>query len=298
MINKKEILEEVDRLSGLREMVESYEEIAASRMRRIRDSVLKTREFLSGINQIFHQVQLSYKDEVLRLMKHKKIKDPSKITYLKRNGKTVYVLLSANTGLYGSIIRSTFNLFLENIKKEACDVVIIGKLGKAMFEDEKLNVPMTSFDFPDNVIDYEIFRKIIEHILQYEKIVVFHGQFQTVITQKPAMSNISDNQLQEEEVDTISQNKKIHIKYLFEPSLEKIMAFFETEIFSSIFEQTLHESHLAKFSSRMVVLDSAVENIKNKITKVNLEWQRLKHRSGNRKQLGRLSGMSLWGKTL
>ncbi|MCL5970227.1 MAG: F0F1 ATP synthase subunit gamma [Patescibacteria group bacterium] len=299
MESKKDILAEIDRLFSLRGMVEAYEEIAASRMRRIRDSVLKNRDFLFGLNEVFHQVQKSYKSEIERLMKTKKLKDKSKITFLKKNGKKIYILLTSNSGLYGSIIRKTFNLFLENIKKENCDAAVIGRLGKEMFEAEKLNSNVTFFNFPDNKIDYDQFKKIMDHILQYEEIDVFHGQFQTVITQKPVMSSISGTEIpgiKKEEVDK-AQAKQINLRYLFEPSLEKIMAFFETEIFSSIFEQTIHESELAKFSSRMVVLDQAVENIRGSLTKTEYLMRKFKHRRGNRKQLSRLSGMMLWNRS-
>lgn len=291
-MTKKEILEDLERLNALKNMVQAYEEIAAIRMRRIRDSVLQTRDFLSGINEIFHQVQSSYKHEVERLMKLKKIKDPAKITFLQRNGKTIYVLLSANTGLYGSIVKTTFDLFIEKIKQEKADAMIIGKMGMNMFRQHNLNIPVTSFEFPDNSIDREIFKKIIDQILQYEKIVVFHGLYQTMITQKAVTTSLSGEEIKPK--DKQANNPDNDIKYLFEPSLEKIMAFFETQIFSSMFEQTMNESQLAKFSSRMVVLDSSIDNIKNNINKTEYEHRKFKHRMGNRKQLSRLSGMSLW----
>lgn len=311
MTTTQQIVEEIERLFGLKDMVESYEEIAATRMRRIRDSVLQTRDFLSGINDVFHNVQDSYKRELERLLKHKKVLSKGqlasgqKATFLNRNGKKVFVLLSANTGLYGGIIRKTFNMFLENIKQEQTssgegktDIVVIGKLGKAMFEDERINIHAAFFDFPDNKIDYDIFKKIMEHVLQYETILVFHGQFQTVITQKPIVTNLSGENLKQSSPNstptTSSTSPTSPIRYLFEPSLEKTMAFFEKEIFSSIFEQTLHESELSKFSSRMVVLDQAVDNIRGRISKVEIQKRRLKHSKENKKQLSRLSGMSLW----
>ena len=37
------------------------------------------------------------------------------------------------------------------------------------------------------------------------------------------------------------------IKYFFEPSLEKVISFFEKEIIAAIFEQEVYESLLAKF---------------------------------------------------
>lgn len=290
MINKREVISEIERLTGIKILVEAYEEIAATRMRRIRNSVLQSRGFLEGLTQVYKEVQASYKDQIERLMKKKKVKDKSKLFAIApKNGKTVSVLISANTGLYGDIIKRTFFLFLENVKKGGVDLAIIGKLGRDLFEEEGLKTPYEYFDLPDSSVDEESLKKISHHLAQYEKIVVFYGQFQNVVSQNPTMANISDTELGKGE-------EGVKIKYLFEPSLEKIMVFFETEIFASIFEQTVHESQLAKFASRMITLDGAIENIKETLKKVEFQKRLITHRTINRKQLESLSGMNLWKK--
>ena len=288
MITKKEVNTELDYLAGLKEILETYEEIAASRMGRIRSSVLQSRDFLLEINTIFQQVKSSYKDEVALLMKKKKIKDPKELTFLNRNGKTLYVLISANTGLYGEIVRRTYNVFIENLKKEHIqDVLIIGKLGYSLFEAEKINATIDYFEFPDDRIDSEKLKKIVEYVLQYQKVLVFYEQFNNIVNQQPIITNISGDPLFNDKTST-------QIKYFFEPSLEKIMIFFEKEIVASIFQQTILESELAKFASRMVALDASTENTKNKIKEVTLQKQRLRHQDINKQQVEKFSSINLW----
>lgn len=287
MTSKKEVNSELDYLISLREILETYEEIAAGRMARMRSSVLKSRDFLLEINDIFQQVKSSYKNEVDLLMKRKKIKDPKKLTFLNRNGKSLCVLISANTGLYGDIVRKTYEVFLENVKKEKCDVVIIGKLGLQLFEAEKINAAITYFDFPDDRIDKEILGKISAHIIQYQKVLVFYEEFKSLISQEPIITNISGDPLS-------SALSHPQIKYFFEPSLEKIMAFFEQEIVASIFQQTIMESELAKFASRMIALDEASENTKNRVKQVSFQKQRIRHRDINKQQVEKFSSIMLW----
>lgn len=288
MTSKKEVNSEADYLVSLRAILESYEEIAASRMGRIRSSVLKSRDFLLEINTIFQQVKSSYKDEVDLLMKRKKIKNPKELTFLNRNGKTLYVLLSANTGLYGDLIRRTYNVFIENLKKEkTCDIMIIGKLGYQLFEAEKTDAAVNYFDFPDDRIDTEKLKKIVEHIIQYQKVLVFYEQFNNVINQEPIITNISG--------DPLSYDRAaLQVKYFFEPSLEKIMVFFEKEIVAAIFQQTILESELAKFASRMVALDASSENTKQRLKQVLFQKQRLKHQETNKEQVEKFSSRLLW----
>lgn len=287
MITKKEIIREIDFLNTLKEILETYEEIAATRMARIRTSVLGSRDFLLELNAIFQQVKSSYQAQVEVLMKKKKIKDPSKLTFIKRNGKTLYIFVSANTGLYGDIIKKTYDVFIDNLKKTPGDVVIMGKLGVEIYKADKVSIPYTYFDFPDNKIDSNILQTITSHIIQYEKVLVFYEQFNTVISQSPIVTNISGDPLPWDKGGPTA-------KYFFEPSLQKIMEFFEKEIFGSIFQQTIFESELAKFAARMVSLDYASDNTKDRLKQVILQKNRIKHQEDNKRQLEKFASMKLW----
>jgi ATP synthase F1 gamma subunit len=287
MVTKKELTRETEFLTTLKTILETYEEIAATRMARIRSSVLSSRDFLLEINAIFQQVKTSYRTQIELLMKKKKIKDSSRLTFIKRNGKTLYVFISANTGLYGEIIRRTYNVFIEKLKKEPGDVAILGRLGLEIFNTEGINSPVTYFEFPDSKMDNAIVQKIVEHIVQYEKVLVFYEQFDNIISQSPIVTNISGDPLSWEKGGP-------QTRYFFEPSLEKIMEFFEKEIFASIFQQTIFESELAKFAARMVSLDFASENTKTRLKQVILEENRIKHQENNKKQLEMFANIKLW----
>lgn len=286
MASKKDLSTEIEYLTTLKNIMETYEEIAASRMQNIRGSVLQSRDFVFEINTIFQHVKYSYKRQVEALMKKKKIKDPSKFSFLQRNGKTLYVLISANTGLYGTIIRRTYEAFLEHYRREKADVAIIGKLGAQYFRQDFPKASYTYFDFPDTSVDKEGLKKTTQFIIQYQQVIVFYEQFVNVVSQEPIATNISGDQLPWEQAGP-------EIKYLIEPTLEKVLEFFEKQIFASIFEQTLFESELAKFASRMVSLDSAASNSREKLKQTIFLLDKLKHRVMNKKQLESLTGLLL-----
>jgi len=287
MITKKELNLEADFLGTLHNILETYEEIAATRMGRIRSSVLGNRVFLLEINEIFQQVKASYKAHIELLMKNKIVKDPSKLTFINRNGKTLYVFISANTGLYGDIIRKTYDVFVQNLKQKPCDVAILGKLGLEIFIADKIRAPLVYFEFPDDKIDNASVKRIVEYIIKYEQVLVFYEKFNNVVSQTPIITSISGDQLPGEKSGPSAS-------YFFEPSLEKIMAFFEKEILSSIFQQTIFESELAKFASRMVSLDYASENTRVRLKDVLLGKNKIKHQEYNKKQLEKFASMKLW----
>lgn len=283
MIYEKDIKEEITLLGSLRNLVEIYGEIASVRMKKIRDFVLSNRGFLNVINDIFQAVLTSYAAKVATLIKKGKLEKGSKVTFLAHNGKTVAVLISANTGFYGELIPATLRNFIHDVRTQDVEVTIIGRLGLSLFKEGEPKRPYTYFDFPDYGVDKVKLAEIIRHLVQYDEIHVYYGKYHSVVTQKPTMFGISAGA-------TVRGEARVPaVQYIFEPSMEKILMFFETEIFASLFDQAVRESQLAKFASRILAMDRAGENLRNSLKKVSLEKLRLTHRIVNSKQLNSLS---------
>lgn len=290
MITKRILDGEINNLVGLSNMIQAYEEIAAGRIMHSRQSVLSNREYIDELNVIFQEVISSYKKEAELLLKNKKHKNADDLSFINKNGRTLLLLVSANTGLYGSLVKRTFDLFAQSQDSSVSDRAIVGKLGLSMWQNTRRKEKYFYFDFPDQNVDDESLKKILDFIVGYEKIIIFYGRFQNLVNQEATASDISGNTLPSE------TNKTQNIKYLFEPSLGKILEFFEKQIFASIFEQTMRESQLAKIASRLTTLDQASVNISKKLSIFTEEKGRTLHRQQNKKQLETFSSRVLWGK--
>ena len=272
--------ETVEYLTGLGRLINAYEEIAARRMQKIRKSVLKNREFWSDLNRTFQIVKTSYQKQVADL----KIKQTG-VT----NGKTILVLLTANAGFYGDIIQRTFELFRSDWQKQKQEALVIGQVGKALVEQAGLTGPISYFDFPDHQFDPLAAQKLASKLLPYQTVVVYHGSFKNILMQETTASNITG--------ETPPPLPVIpHKRLIFEPSLEEVLNFFETEIFTSLLFQSLYEELLAKFSCRMATLSEAEEKVRQAARLALLEREREKHRLANKKQLGMLTSRFLWQK--
>jgi len=123
----------------------------------------------------------------------------------------------------------------------------------------------------------------IKHLVQYEEIRIYFGKYQSVVTQKPTTYSISAGTPVSGK--TSDQTK---IYYIFEPSVEKILMFFETQIFASLFDQSLRESQLAKFASRILAMDRANDNVHKRLDNLGLEKLKITHGLENKKQLNAL----------
>lgn len=280
-----DIKENIRNITALGDLINAYEEIASIRMKKIRDLVLRNRVYQDEVNSIFERVRKSYSSDVYALAKNRGI--AKQITFIPHNGKNVSVLMSANTGLYGSIIPDTYRMFMKEARETKSELTVIGKYGLQLFLSENIGKPYTYFDFPDYGEDKDKMYEIIKHIVQYEQIHVYYGKFKNIIYQESTMLSVSAK-------IELTEEKEIPKKreyYIFEPTLEKILIYFETQIFSSLFQQAMKESQLSKYSSRFVAMDKASTNTRTEMKKLEFEKNRIIHNNFNKKQLNVVAGL-------
>ena len=292
MAQRKIILENLEALNSLKDLAQSYEEIAVIRMQKIKASVLKTRDFLADLSDVFVDLKASYDREVKEILARRKKGDQAIYPTLRRNGKTLLVYLSSNGRLYGSVTQKTYRLFVKDLKKSdkaTTDIAIIGRAGKEMFEGSSAKRDFEYFEIPDTTVKIEQIKELMQKFLQYEKVHVYYGKFGNVVTQNPIETSITGDDIFETEIVSPTPRED---KFIFEPILEKIFHFFETQIVANLFSQTLLENQLARHASRVNAMEEALIHIEDETKKLIRERNRLKHQMQNKKQLETISGFS------
>lgn len=295
MQSKQTVQNEFAIIGTLKTLAQAYEQISVMRIQRVRGSVLTTRDFLTGLADIYKDVKRSYKDEVERLTRHHK-NSKIMLSGLAKNGKTVSVLLSSNNKLYGDIVSRVFNLFAQDVRNDPkVDVVVIGKVGKSMADTKLRGRPYTFFDLPDQNASLVDLAPIFKFVVSYEKILVYYGRFLNIVSQEPAVSEISgeesliDQPLEKEE-------KADRTPFFFEPNLQKILGFFEDQVFASILKQVVDESELSRLASRIKSMEDSLLSIEKQEQLLKKKYLRTMRISENNKQMQRLSGMVMWNK--
>lgn len=294
MAQRKIILEELAALNSIKDLAESYEEIAVIRMQKIKDSVLKTRNYLTRLSDVFVDLKTSYAREVQDLMARIKKGDTTLMPSLQKSDKMLLVYLSSNGRLYGSVTQKTFKLFIEDLrrmKEDSVDVVVIGKAGKEMYENSSVKRPYEYFEMPDSDFNIEHIRHLMKKFLQYDKVYIYYGKFGNVVKQSPISTSITGEDIFETET---AQTVPREDRFIFEPTLEKIFHFFETQIMANLFAQTLLENQLARHASRVNAMEEALVHIEEESKKLNQQKTRVKHLLQNKKQLETMSGVVLW----
>lgn len=295
MRNKQDLLHELELVQSMKFISQAYQEISVMRMQKIRSAVLRTREFLESLSEVFYDVKRSYNEYIKVMVAKNKAEDVSLLTLLPKNGKSVAVLISSKEKMLGGITQKVFASFMKAAQVENTDIIIIGKAGRDLYKQSGIKKPIIFLEVADDIIHYDDIKRISFYVVNYSKINVFYGKFESLLTQSPVQSNLSgDNPF----IETIATDEETSntstTQFLFEPSIEKIMQFFETQVFTSLFKQTFHESQLARHASRINAMEEALINIEKTNKELAQQKKQLRKMTMNRQQLESISGMSVW----
>lgn len=291
----KYIKKEIPTLQSLRTVAQVYQETSIIKIQEVRAGVLTTREYLSGLSNIYSELKISESAHIAKLAKSTHRVDANTKSANKQAvklQKTLFILLSANAKLYGEIVKDVYKLFIEAVKKEPdADIMIVGKLGERLFKEDGMTRQHVFIEIPDSDLQPQDLEPVIYNIVKYENVVVFHGKFLNLVTQRASRASITGEALTEEGITDKGQATR---QFLFEPNLEKLMQFFETQIFVTLFRQTVHESELARYASRVNAMEESLQFIKKRQKELKSQKLRLNRSLQQKKQLERLSGMRLW----
>ncbi len=289
MQNRKQLEKDINLIGSFKGLAQAYEEISVNKMQKIRGKVLSARDFLTDLSSVFADVKGSYRNEIEMLLK-KNRKGLFSYSNANKNGKSISVLLSSNDKLYGDIGKKVYKLFIEDMKKINSDIYIIGKVGKELFDQSDFKKNYQYMDFPDNKEAASRFGEVLKTLEQYQDVNVYHGQFINVITQNPVETNVTGTG----DLEKVDQAQGRRVKFYFEPSLKEVLSIFETEIFSSLFRQTLHESELSHVTSRIQQMEYALENIESSQKALIKKRKLVIKRQDSAKRLQKFAGISLW----
>lgn len=285
MQNKQRITGEVELMSTLRLITQAYEEISVMRMQRIRDLVLNTRLFLGDLFKVYVDVKVNYKDSLM----HKLIKEDDAMKAMReKNGKTAVVFISTNTKLNGEIIQKVFREFYEYVHNHDVEIFIVGRMGKQLYDQMQNKKAYKYFDLEENYINSTSLHNLVVELLAFKQVDAFYGKFESLLNQIPTDANLTGDQKEEKQVQTGET-----ILYMFEPSVVKILEFFETQIFSSLVKQSVNESELARYASRIRAMEEAGQNIDKSMKSLSSQMLKIKRLVSNKKQLEIMSRVIL-----
>lgn len=265
MKNIKALRTDQQTLEQLKGLLEVYEEVAAAKMQKIRAEILTSRAFYEGLARLSEEVGADFQG-----------------VSQQRNNRAVAVFISANAGLYGSILEEMFTKFVAFVSSNPVDAVVVGSWGADMMRTHAPQLAYRYENIGDDSVDIESLGRLMGSLARYGKIIMFYGKFNSIVNQAPASEIISGQMLP---VTSKRELAARQFDFIYEPSIPEISEVFSTEIMASLFEQSLRESQLAKHASRLMHLDSAMDKIDEETKTVYAQRKKLTKRLMDKRQL-------------
>lgn len=302
MANAKEIQHRIKSINNTKKITKAMEMVAASKMRKAIESVLKTRTYanLSWTTVLHLSQAVNLQHPLLDKKRNNKEKNG-------RANKVGIILITSNRGLCGGFNTAIINKADESIKlhqereKIDTDFILIGKRGASVKKYYDYNI---AAEFPKEDIISEvrevlpISKLVIDDYLEgkYDKIMVAYTDFINAGKQVPRVKQLLpvditteddylgivgedtrlglDKEFVEGKEEKYLQNKEFSYEYIFEPNPKEVLDEMIPRLIEVQLFQALLESNASEHSARMAAMHQANEAAGDLVDELTLYYNK------------------------
>jgi len=299
MAKTKEISRRIKSVSNTKKITKAMEMVAAAKMRKAVEAVLKTRTYANlSWETILHLAKISAGQNEIGhplLTKKNEVK------------KAALILITSNRGLCGGFNAAIMGKAKESLKKYKVetDIVLVGHRGHVLAQ-QKYNIA-AEFPKSDLVLSAAetnpIARMVISDYLsgKYDKVMLAYTDFVSGVKQIPRVKQLlpvdieaTDQYLgvvgKDEAVGTsreyIAEKAKAHLRpgefiyeYTFEPSPKEVLDRIVPRLIEVQLYQALLESNASEHSARMTAMHQATESASDMVSELTLFYNKARQSS-------------------
>ena len=260
------IEKDITSIGTLKNLTNVFESLASNQVAKVKHRAGLGHEFFQMIWKYYTAIRVDPKKRLLNRPE--------------TNGRTVFILISAEAGLSGDLDVRTIDAMQKKYNPETTDIIVLGSHGANQLSQREIPY-IKFFQTPesDGFINVE---PIINIVKDYSRIVVYYAEY------------ISLGQQEVRTVDLLSQIQEMGENFeegvitdddtIFEPSLNEIALRMETTMMNLALSQTILQSKLAQAASRFNAMTVAEDRASELLGDYKLEFHRAK-RSENDKRL-------------
>src|SRR4030042_600695 len=145
--------------------------------------------------------------------------------------RKLMILISANEKTYGDLVWKICDFFIADLKASGNDALVIGKLGRDMLVAENIKSKIYYFDLDDYNPDPVVIQQILTVINQYDKVIVYHGQNESLLKQIATKSEVLM-----EVPEMVNPSKR----YIFEPTAIEVLNFLNRQVVVNTFNEKVY----------------------------------------------------------
>lgn len=257
----KEIEEALEEGKGLKTIAQAYSEIANLKIKKIRGQVERNRIFFQEISRVYALI--------------KKLAEKKNISVAKPK-MLVSLIITSNYRFYGSINEDLIEFFINTVKKQGSDILLLGRGAIDYFKtlvpaEAGIHTNPKTILLKADLPDATELTGLTNIIRDYNQVLIFHSRLKSLLVQEPIVTDITATSGGNEQVISNQSLQADNFRFIFEPELPKIINFFDSQILTLLLESTFLESELSRTASRFITMDQA----ENEANKFIFEYEKL-----------------------
>lgn len=277
MAQTKIIGRRIRSVKNAKQITKALEVVAASRMRRVVEVVVSTRDYGNLTSAIVARIATSTEAKV-----HPFFTSAGDLPTRQADKPTLYIIMTSDRGQAGAFNSNIFNLALQNFKGDhnQPQVVVFGRKGSRFFAPlDGIELIGTYEDIAD-MPEVNVFAPILEIIttsmiegkisgvkIIYTEFLSSLNQHATTLGLLPIGSSIVDENQHGGRQDQLPKD----VVYEFEPELGDVLAEGMKLYFEAVLMQARVESAASEHAMRMVAMGNANRNATDLIDDLTLE---------------------------
>lgn len=214
--------------------------MAGTKLIQIRTMIEKNRKFVLELSTVFHITKLAAEKQ--------------KISLLRKKTGVANVVITSNHRFYGGLENRLINFFTAHALLSHGDNFIIGRTADSLLKSSQFDEKYKSFIFKQDVPTSDELDNLAADLLSYDKVLIYHTKMQSILVQRPVITEVGGLASITSEVDPRSAY------YIFEPEIKGIVSFFDNQITKILLEQAFLEAELARTAARLVSMEQAQNN--------------------------------------
>ncbi|GBD93044.1 ATP synthase gamma chain [bacterium BMS3Abin05] len=268
MATLRDIRRKISSVKSTQQITKAMKMVAAAKLRRAQENILKTRPYAYRLNQVLGHVAGLVDRSIHPLLEEREAK------------RIGIVAVTADRGLCGAFNQNILRKATEELEAQTKDVkdvfvIAIGRHARDYFRIRPYPVIYESYDFFSHLefanavrISEEIIRLFTQHELDHIHLV--YNEFKSAIQQNLTVEQLLPIQPVKPDIG------RRKLEYLYEPSPDQILdALLPKQIDIQLW-RVLLESNAAEQGARMTAMEMATDNASEMIDKLTLYYNRVR----------------------
>jgi F-type H+-transporting ATPase subunit gamma len=271
---------ELEQIGTIKDLTSVFEAIASIHISQIKDKVVSSTKFFNELWGIYSQIRDIEKTEI-----------GSKAGA--KNKRPALLAITSSGGLIGDIDEKIIHSMMQDSRLKDADVYLVGGHGVSLLAQNGLKAKQ-EFALPE-VEQGASVASIAKQISHYRRATVYYQTYVSLSRQEVAQLDLF-SAVAALGKDQTAQGEVISERdYIFEPSLESIIAYMESVMLEIALGQVVLESKLAQYASRFNAMSAAKQKANDMSGDLKMRVNRAKRSVADERTKEIMSAMKLMG---